>query len=367
MIIYIILGLTPFSDINGFFNQARAAYQLKLVYRDFGCMYSPFFPYLNALALAFWFDKKAIVLLMILIEGVALWATFRFYRKSLSESELLYRGIAYLLMPGALVFCVLGGQEDVWLWLAVLLAYFIWQRFGRVEWFGQGLAVGFMFTKAVFILMGPAFLLLVPQPRRWVLAAILVGIPCVAVLHYYTEWAWIEQPLHEAATLRAPNLMSVISPLTFNLLGAGHKVWNWAGLLLTTVLGSWLAYRLRYLPFTTAFSAVFVVLYATMMLLQQSAYANYLFIFLMPIVFRWINFSNFKEIFWLLVYNFLSVVHPSLWWRLERPYYLSLQDIAAKPIFIVDYLMQCGIVVCTFYCIKLVIFKSLELTKQQKF
>lgn len=352
VLIFVVFNQTPFSDLDGFFGQAREAVQLKLVYRDFYCMYSPFFPYVNALGLWFWLDKKAIILVMILMEGGALWTTNRFYADTISPSERLFRSLLYLLLPGSLVLCVLGGQEDVWMWLMFIGAYLVWQRTQRVEWFGVGLVVGFLFTKAVFILVGPALLFLVPKPIRWISAAAVAGLVSLAVLYHTTEWLWLEQPMNEAATLRAPNWLSVANPLTFDVLGAGAKRWNWVGLLLTTGLGTILAYRLRQQPFPRAFSAVYIVIYGTMMIAQQSAYSNYIFLFLLPYVFQWLNFSNRKEVGLFLLFNCLCVIHPSLWWRLKSPYYHTISEVFTQPIYILDYILQLGIVLLTFYFLR---------------
>lgn len=359
-LIFIVLNFTPFSDLDGFYGQACEAVQLKMVYRDFACMYSPLFPYLNALALWFWMDKKAIILSMIVMEGLALWTTNQFYENQVPKTERLYRSLIYLLLPGSLVLCVLGGQEDVWLWLMLICAYLLWQRTQQVAWFGVGLVVGFMFTKAVFILIGPALLLLVSKPIKWLISATMVGLACLGILYHYTEWLWLEQPLNEAATLRAPNLLSILNPLFFDRLHVGSKFWNWLGLLSGVGLGVWMAYRVRHLGFVRAFSAVFVIIYATMMVVQQSAYSNYIFIFLLPLTFIWIDFRNKKEVVWFLGFNILSVVHPSIWWRLQSPYYRSPAAIFAEPIYVLDYLLQVAIVVCTFYFLRLVWQKALE-------
>ncbi|MCU0338459.1 MAG: hypothetical protein MUE30_01135 [Spirosomaceae bacterium] len=354
VVTFLLLDYTPFSDIDGFYGQALGAVALKMVYRDFYCMYSPLFPYLNAAALWLWMSKKAIVLLMILMEGSALWLSLRFYRPLLSVGRRAFLSLLYLLMPGSLILCVFGGQEDVWLWLTVIGAYLLAQKTGRWEWLGVGVVVGFMLTKAVFVLMGPVLLLLVPKPQRWLWPMALMGALCFGVLYHLTEWAWLDQPMNEAATLRAPNLISVLNPLTFDALHAGAKFWNWIGLLLTTGAGTWVAFRTKHVDFRPSFSAAFVVLYATMMLVQQSAYSNYIFIFLIPLVFVWIDFNNRQEVTWLLIFNVVSVVHPSLWWRLERPYYHSPSDIFAQPIYGLDYALQVGIVICTAYFIRLV-------------
>ncbi len=361
VLIFVLLGFTPFSDLDGFYNQAREAVQLKMVYRDFYCMYSPFFPYVNALALWFWLDKKAIILMMILIEGVALWSTNRYYQNLLPANERIYKSLIYLLLPGALVFCVLGGQEDEWMWLSLVGAYLIGQRTKRIEWFGVGLVIGFMFTKAVFILVGPALLFLVPKPLKWIGAAIASGLVCLGVLYYFTEMEWLEQPLHEAATLRAPNWLSVINPLTFDILHAGAKGWNWLGLLITMGMGTRLAYRLRHLDFVRAFSAVFIIIYGTMMVVQQSAYSSYIFIFLLPLTFVWIDFRNRREVLMFLLFNVLAVTHPSLWWRLKSPYYHSPTEVFSQAVFVLDYVLQIGVVLCTLYFLRMVWTKSLLL------
>lgn len=360
ILVFIVFSQTPFSDLDGFFGQAREAVQLKLVYRDFYCMYSPFFPYVNAVGLWFWLDKKAIILVMIFMEGGALWATNRFYSSTFSTSERLFRSLLYLSLPGSLVLCVFGGQEDVWMWFMFVGAYLVWQRTQRVEWFGIGLVVGFLFTKAVFILVGPALLFLVPKPIRWLSAAAVVGVLTLAALYHTTEWLWLEQPMNEAATLRAPNLLSVANPLTFDLLGAGSKRWNWLGLILTTGIGALLAFRLRHQPFSRAFSAVYILIFGTMMVAQQSAYSNYIFLFLLPFVFQWFDFSNRKEVGLFLLFNCLCVIHPSLWWRLKSPYYHSISEIFTQPLYLLDYLLQLGIVLLTFYFLRRIWQKATE-------
>jgi hypothetical protein len=117
--------------------------------------------------------------------------------------------------------------------------------------------------------------------------------------------------------------------------------------------------QVRHLDFPRAFSAVFVVIFATMMVAQQSAYSNYIFIFLLPLTFVWIDFRNRKEVSWFLVFNVLSVVHPSLWWRLKSPYYESPAAILAQPIYGLDYALQVGVVICTVYFLRFVWKKAL--------
>jgi hypothetical protein len=354
LLVFVVLDYTPSSDLDGFFGQATEAAKGKLVYRDFRCMYSPLFPYLNALALHFWFDRKAIIVVMMLMEGLALVLTNQFYKNQITKSERLFKSVLYLLLPGSLVLCVLGGQEDVWMWLVAVAAYLTWQRTRQLAWFGLVLALGFLLTKAVFVLFCPALLLLVARPQKWLPSLVATGAVAVAVLYYYTGWQFLDQPLNEAATLRAPNWASVVNPWVFDGIGVGTKWWNWAGLLTTVILTTYTAYRVRLLPFERAFSAVWVICYGTMMAVQQSAYSNYIFIFLLPLTFIWIDFNNRKEAAYFLIFNALCAIHPSLWWRLKSPIYREPSAIFIDTAHTADYLLQVGVVGGTFYFVWLV-------------
>ena len=86
-----------------------------------------------------------------------------------------------------------------------------------------------------------------------------------------------------------------------------------------------------------------------MMVVQQSAYSNYIFLFLIPLVFYVVNWNNKKQVGYLLVFNILCVVHPSYWWRLDMPKYLAPSDIWVSASSVLDYLMQVSIVILTGY------------------
>ena len=349
LIIFVVLDYLPFSDLEGFFGQAVPASRGELVYRDFRCMYAPLFPYLNAVALKFWFSKKAIVLLMVLMEGLALWFTNRFYRPEIPQTERLFKSILYLLLPSSFILCVLGGQEDVWMWLVAVAAFLAWQKTGHLAWFGVVLAFGFLLTKAVFVLFCPALLLLIPKSQKWIIPMAFIGAVAVGGLYYFTKWEFLNQPLNEADTLRAPNWASVLNPWVFDKISIGAKPWNWLGLLITALMGIWAAYRVRKASFQIAFSVVWIVTYGTMMVAQQSAYSNYIFIFLLPLTFTQINFNNWKQTIIFLIFNTLCVVQPSLWWRLGRPIYRNPSTIFVDNWHTLDYCLQVGIVIGTLY------------------
>jgi hypothetical protein len=353
--VYVALGLEPRSDITGFLvgwgNHARSG---ELIYRDFVCTYSPFFPYLIGLSMAIWNDPRAIVFLMVLLEGLALVATYYLYQPKFPRPELLTRLLIYLCLPASLLLCILGGQEDVWTWLFIALAAWGFYKKGSYLLYGSLLVLGLLSTKATFVLVLPALLLLVPKPYR--LFGVLAGWGLVVlILLYALVGLEFTQPLGEADTLRSPNILSVVNPLFFDVIGVGQKFWNWVGLVTTVGISCLTAWRLRNADYHQAISRVFVVTYATMMIAQQSAYSNYIFLYLIPLVFYVVDWRNKVQVGLLLLFNFLCVVHPSYWWRLGMPRYLMPSDIWASPALLLDYLMQVAIVILTGYFVRLAV------------
>jgi hypothetical protein len=291
-----------------------------------------------------------IVLVMALMDGAALWASYHFFRPFQSRGAFLFKSILYFLLPGALVLCIVGAQEDVWMWLFVILAYLVRERTLRVEWYALILAFGLLMTKAIFVLILVPLFLLEKHKLRFVIPMAIVGIISLAILYPLVGWEFM-QPLDEAKTLRAPNIPAILNPLFFNEIGVGEKFWNWIGLVISVGLACLAALRLKNADFRMMLSRVWIVLYATMMIVQQSAYSNYIFLFLIPLVFYVIDWKNKVQVTLLLIFNVLCVVHPSYWWRLGMPCYMTPSDPFASSELLLDYIMQISIVLLTGYFI----------------
>ncbi|TLU99965.1 hypothetical protein [Dyadobacter luticola] len=355
---YLIAGLQPTSDVNGFWDEASKASQGQAVYRDFWSPYSPLYAYFLGIFVKLWYDPKMIVLTMAIMDGVALLISYHFFRPFQSKGAMLVKSIIYLLLPGSLVLCVIGAQEDVWMWLFVTLAYWARERTLRVEWYAAILAIGLLMTKAIFILIFLPLFILEKEKIRFLIPIAIIGVASLAILYPIVGWEFM-QPLDEAKTLRAPNIQSVINPWFLNNIGVGEKFWNWVGLTISVGLACLSAWRLRNADFRVMLSRVWIVLYATMMIVQQSAYSNYIFLFLIPLVFDVINWKNKTQISLLFIFNLLCVIHPSFWWRLGMPCYMTPGDTFASSDLLIDYLMQVSIVGLTGYFIWLAFPKKL--------
>ncbi len=346
LVIFIFMGISPTSDVNGFWYMAENAAAGKLVYRDFWSPYSPFYSYLLAMGAIAWNNPKVIVLIMLVMEGAAVALSYFFYRPVLAKATFCFRSLIYFILPGSLILCVLGAQEDIWIWLFFALAVLVRRKTGSVILYSFVLALGILTTKAIFVLfLVPLFLVEKDKIRFcWPLA--LSGAVSVALL-YATVGTEFLQPVGEAGTLRAPNIVSVINPWLFDSVGMGKSFWNWVGLLCTLAVGSAAALKSRNEDFTISASKAFVVMYATLMIVQQSAYSNYIFIFLLPFTLVLTDFGNRKLVAALLIYNILCTVHPSFWWRSGMPKYYSPADIFRNTTSVADYFMQLSIVLLT--------------------
>jgi hypothetical protein len=360
--IYIAANIDPTSDVTGFWDEASRASKGQIVYRDFWSPYSPLYPYFLGIWVKIWYSPKMVVLTMALMDGVALLVSWHFFRPFLTRGAFLFKTILYYLLPGSLVLCIVGAQEDVWMWLFVVLAYLVRERTLRVVWYAVILALGLLTTKAIFVLILVPLFLIEKQKIRFVIPMAAVGIISLAILYPLVGMEFM-QPMDEAKVLRAPNILSVINPWFFNGIGVGEKFWNWVGLLTSVGLACLAAFRLQNVDFRIMLSRVWVVLYAAMMVVQQSAYSNYIFLFLIPLVFYIIDWNSSKQVLLLLIYNVLCVIHPSYWWRLGMVKYLKPSEIFSKPDYIVDYLIQLAIVLLTGYFVWLAFPKRKDLSR----
>ncbi|WP_342084418.1 hypothetical protein [Dyadobacter sp. OTU695] len=357
--VYLVANMEPTSDVNGFWDEGSKASLGQVVYRDFWSPYSPLYAYFLGLWLKLWYSPKMIVLTMAVMDGIALLASYHFFRPFQTRGTFLFRALIYLLLPGSLVLCIIGAQEDVWMWLFVILAYLLRERTLRVEWYAIVLGIGLLMTKAIFVLIMVPLFLLEKQKVRFVIPIAIIGIVSLGILYPLVGFEFM-QPLDEAKTLRAPNIPSVLNPWFYNSIGVGEKFWNWIGLVASVGLACISAWRLRHADFRVMLSKVWIVLYATMMIVQQSAYSNYIFLFLLPLVLYVIDWKNKTQVTILFVFNLLCVVHPSYWWRLGMPCYMTPSDTLASTDLLIDYSMQTAIVILTGYFIWLAFPKKHE-------
>jgi len=321
VLVYLVLNVQPRSDVPVFYEAALHAARGKIVYRDFWTPYSPLFPYVTALPVAFWNSAKAVTLLMIGVEGLALWLTWSTYR-SLLGREALLRVLIYLILPGPMVLCVIGGQEDIWMWLFALLSVRVWNRSRDSLWVGALMALALMTTKALAVLMVVGIFFLIERPLRYLAGLLAVGLPAFAVLVWLVGDKFLT-PLMFADIPFAPNLWTVISPLIGDF-RPYSRLLSWGGLLVTLGVASFATILLRQRTmYGKALPVLFTLTFGFMMFFHKSSFSNYAFIFLMPFVLVLLNLNDKRHLAALLLFNIAVTIHPTFWWELGTPVYTN--------------------------------------------
>ncbi|RIV27799.1 hypothetical protein DYU11_05760 [Fibrisoma montanum] len=342
VVIYVVLGLEPRSDVPVFYDSASHALRAEVVYRDFWSPYSPLFAYMTALPLVIWHSAKAIVLLMILMEGLAFWLTYRFYRPRRGGVAQL-AGLLYLLLPAPLVFCVIGGQEDIWMWVFGALSLWVWSR--RPDEFRLGLlmAVALLMTKALAVLIVAALFFWVRRPLRYVAGLSVVGLPGLVILYWLTGEGMLT-PLMFANMPFAPNLPTVMAPFIGDFMPYAGTL-SALGLLAVLAVSAYGGWQLRRKneDYDRALPTLWVLCFGFMMFVHKSSFGNYAFIYLLPLSFGLIDWRDSQQVVVLLVLNALVTVQPSYWWKLGTPIYTS-PDMLTNGQYLLEYVMEVGTV-----------------------
>lgn len=345
LLIFVVLGQSPRGDVPFFWGKASVAVTGKWVYKDFVSYHAPLFSYLIALPLLFWYSSKAIVLLMVLIEGGIVWLTYRVYQPHTTNA--LKTTLLYLALAAPMVMVLLGGQEDIWIWGVAAWMLFYYQK-TRQEGIGMGVrfASGLVLIKATFgFWLFPLWFLL---KQRWtfLLGMMLVGVPTLAILYLTVEMAFL-MPLQVTNNLLTPNLFTVLRPLITAMLGHAPDLptFTFGGLLITLSWATWLGYRMREWPLIKSLPLAFLATYVGMTIFQLTSPGYYAFTYILPLVFELVDWKNKKDVLILLLFNALLVVQPFLFTYISSPTYDD-PAVLGEPLYLLEYLLQWLNVLC---------------------
>ncbi len=359
VVIYVLMGIDPHSDVPLFYDAASHALRGEIVYRDFWSPYSPLFAYVTALPLLVWHSAKSVVLLMVVMEGAAWWMTYRFYRPRWGSVTQL-TALLYLFLPGPVVFCLLGGQEDVWMWLFGVASLWLWTANPSAFRLGLTMAAMLLVTKALAVLIAVALLFWVRRPYQYIAGLVIVGIPALILLYALTGDGMLT-PLMFASIPFAPNLPTVLAPVIGDFT-AYAGLFSTGGLVAVLGLSAYGGWRLRRgdVPYESALPILWVLCYGFMMFIHKSSFGNYVFIYTLPLMTLFPSWKNIRSVAVLLLLNVLVAVQPSLWWHLGSPIYSS-PVMLTRADYLVEYLMEVGIVASVGYFVWLA-YRQIEQT-----
>lgn len=332
VVIYGVLDLEPRSDVPVFYDAATHALNGEVVYRDFWSPYSPLFSYLMALPLLLWSDVRMIVLLMISMEAVAWWLTYRHYRSRSGA----FPALLYMLLPAPFVFSVLGGQEDCWMWCFGIGSLLLWRHWP--DPFRQGVwwAVALLATKALTAFVVLALLAWMARPRRFLLGLAVVGVPALLLMLSLTG-SGILTPLSVGTMRFAANGWTILGPLIGDFMPYAGVVSSTGlvALLGVSLLGGWQLRRAR-VAYEYALPILWLLIYGTLMLVHKSSFGNYVFIYALPLVFTQVEWQNRRDVGMLLLLSATAAIHPTLWWAMDQPIYTSWRQLQ-NPAYAAEY------------------------------
>ncbi len=338
-LIYLVAKFEAHSDVPMFYFAAKDALALKFVYKDFQTAYQPLFPYITALPLLFWNKAEAIILEMIVIEGVIV----HFSKILLHQTAKGSITLTYFLLPAPFVLSVLGGQEDIWMWGFVVAMLWL-NKFQKSEfWIGIIAGLGLITSKVVLILIIIPLFFYSNNKKKYILGLISIGIPTLLILITFSGFGFLEI-INQANDPRTPNLWSILNPFFDVYSNIGIKTLNNIGLLSCLMLGIGLVTLNRENQnFKSLITKLWICVFLWFMIIQQSSLANYVYIFILPL---WYVYNQQKNSFILVVIlllNILVVVQPAIWWHLNMPI-ITQSDLSNSFQHLIEYLLEIVIV-----------------------
>ena len=326
--LYGILGYAVPSDVPAYYYEpAKMALDGKIAYRDFHSSYGPIFPFIAAGAVKVWDSPKAIVLLAILFEGLAILLWSRVANRTLSAHTKLGL-LLYLCNPLPILNIAVAGQNQIWLscFLAAAFGLFLAKR----EFFsGFLIGVSVLAVKVLGLMFVPYWWLNSKSKIRFTSGLILAL--AIGFFPFYWVGADILQPLKlEGAMMTSGNLPYLLSMFGFN--PAGQTTGVLLNLILLASVGG-MGLLLYILDQRRAKSGMSLLglsaILLVFMLLSKKSYSNYLNLAMLSLCFsasevlcrRW---QQVLFILWCSV----AALKPSLWHRWLAKSYMneSLQN-----------------------------------------
>jgi hypothetical protein len=340
-LIFLVVNIGAQSDVTAYFwPQATSALSGEVIYRDFVSHYAPFFPYLLAAAVSIWYDPRAIILLMILIESSILLTTHQIYTSQRAANHRGFAAFIYLCLPLPWMMIVLGGQEDIWLWGAGILIYSL-IRARHTAWAGVTTSLAFLSTKALFAIAALPLFAIVPNRRPWINGFVLTTLAFSVPLWMIVETA-ITMPLREGSSVSPPNLWFTMNTLLGDVFPLGSSHFSIASLAFIMILGTWVAwtYRRSILTDVTCFFSTWVLIFVLVLLLSPKSLTNYIAIFMMPLAYL---LQNHQVGVWqtsaVLLLNLIGSIQSSFWYRLGGPSPAQLATLDA-PSYAIEIAME---------------------------
>jgi hypothetical protein len=313
--LFVIMGFdVPLDVSSAYYPWAKMALEGRIVYRDFYFTYGPLFPYIAGGALAIWDSPKAIVLLSIGFEALAIVLWYGAATHSQSASYTRMGLLLYLCNPLPILNIAVAGQNQIWTscFLAAAFTLFLVKR----EFF-SGFVIGFSVTAVKFLtLMFVPYWCLISKSKLNFLSGIILAL-AVCLLPFYWIGANVLQPLDQAERVTSGNLPYLLSLVGFDPSEPTTGLALILILIVTIVASSIFIYKHTRDENRESHSLLgLAVLLLIFMLFSKKAYTNYLNIGMFPICYSVavVLYREWERMLF-LVWCCIATLEPSLWHR----------------------------------------------------
>lgn len=314
IVVYVVLEEQVHSDARiVYLPEAEAAMRGGVGYLDPGSSYGPLFPHIVALPLRVWHSAKAIVLLTIAVECLALPVWIAVARRCAAERSVRVATVLYLTSAIAIVMVPINGSNQVWIMMFVGLALLLLLA-GRDVLSGLTMAASALAVKVLAGLFMPVLWLASRNRWTWSVGCLL---PLALV---YGGLAAADVDILQSLRMEATLTTSGNLPFLLRSLGMpGAGAWVAGPIVaLALVLGSIFALAWwRDVPRDRTRTVHLVtLLLLAFMVVSQKSYTNYLAVFLFPLCLTVAaRPASSKRVALLGAFMTLAALEPSLYFR----------------------------------------------------
>ncbi len=328
--LYVIGHQAPTSDVPAYYlPAAHAVLAGQVPVRDFATSYAPLFPYVAAGLVGLWDSGKVFALFDIILNAAALllWhaAANRCYdRATARHATLLFASCGHVLVQGLL------GTNQAWVG-AALAASAVGLLRARDLGAGVIQAVAAGTTKVLALVFWPVLWLFAPHRWKWLLGALLPVIALYGAFVAMGGGPGLLYPLlYEGEKTSAGNLPYLLDLLLAGTGNAERFILDGLTLAALAVAFGWLFFttravsaqsRTRWLP------AGLALIGLVLMFFSKKSFTGYVVFVMYPVVLMLVaGLARVRvRTTFLLVFNVLLVVEPTLWFRLGG-YNQTLRD-----------------------------------------
>jgi hypothetical protein len=320
--LYTIGHLEPTSDVPAFYVPAgRAALAGEVPFRDFTLSYAPAFAYVSAALLWIWNSGNAFALFAILVNAVGLVCWHCAARESFDRPTARHCTILFATSGHVLIQALLGTNQA---WVSAGLAASAWLMVRERE-VSSGLteAVAAGTTKVLAHLFWPVMLICANRRTQWLLAAVLPAAALYGAFVVAGAGPGLLYPLQHEGELISPGNLPYILDLVLHSTGSLERfIEDGLTLGVLALTTAWFYMKTRGLPPRSRQTLLLAGLALTglvFMLFSKKSFTGYMVFVMYPVILMLVvGVADWRaRAGWLLVFNALLAVEPSLWFYMK--------------------------------------------------